>query len=112
MKTIVFAALFIAVTCKSNTPEVNNKDSVITNNNTGIHETLAGNWQLQPVLASDTASGKIPTLNFDLVHHKFTGNTGCNSMSGSFILKEDALSFSEQIISTKMACEGYNEKAF
>ena len=33
-------------------------------------------------------------------------------MSGSFVIKEDALSFAEQIIITRMACPGYNEKAF
>ena len=76
------------------------------------NETLAGKWYLQPALPSDTASGKIPTLDFDLKTRKFNGNTGCNGMSGSFSLNGDALSFSENIISTKMACTGYNEKAF
>ena len=113
MKHLLLAGLlFTVITCQSNTIAVNSKDSLSTNNNSSTNENIAGNWQLQPVLASDTASGKIPTLNFDLTHHKFTGNTGCNSMSGSFVIKEDALSFAEQIIITRMACPGYNEKAF
>jgi len=74
--------------------------------------TIAGIWVLQPVLASDTAAGRIPQLNFNLVTKKFTGNTGCNDMSGNFFIRTDSLSFNEQIITTRKACEGYNEKAF
>jgi heat shock protein HslJ len=33
-------------------------------------------------------------------------------MSGSFEIKQDALKFSENVISTKMACPGYNEQPF
>jgi heat shock protein HslJ len=65
-----------------------------------------------PVLASDTAAGKIPQLNFNLKTNRFSGNTGCNTMSGSFDVKEDALRFGENMVSTKMACPGYNEKVF
>lgn len=74
--------------------------------------TLAGTWVLQPVLPSDTATGKIPTLTFNLATRKFTGNTGCNSMSGHFFLSGDSLTFDENMITTKKACSGYNEKAF
>ena len=74
--------------------------------------TLAGNWVLQPVLSSDTASGSIPKLNFNLSSKKFSGNTGCNNMSGSFFISKDSLSFNEHFIATRKMCEGYNEKAF
>ena len=75
---------------------------------------LGGPWYLQPVLASDTAAGKIPILRLDLAHSKFTGNTGCNNMRGSFWYSktDSSLSFSDKIITTKMACPGYNEPAF
>jgi len=33
-------------------------------------------------------------------------------MKGSFKLKADSLAFTEQIVATKMICQGYNEKAF
>ena len=46
--------------------------------------TLAGTWFLQPVLISDTATGKIPRLQFNLSDRRFTGHTGCNNMSGTF----------------------------
>ncbi|HVS96942.1 MAG TPA: META domain-containing protein [Puia sp.] len=76
--------------------------------------TLGGVWWLQPVLASDTASGKTPWLDLDLAKSHFTGNTGCNSMRGDFWFsgKDSSLSFSEKIVQTKMACPGYNEAAF
>src|SRR5579872_3182221 len=76
--------------------------------------TLGGVWYLQPVLASDTASGKRPILVFDLAKTRFSGNTGCNSMHGTFwFSKEDSsLSFSDKIVLTKMACPGYNELGF
>jgi heat shock protein HslJ len=67
---------------------------------------------LVPALASDTAAGKIPTINFDLAAKQFTGNTGCNTMRGTFEVPDNALQINEQIITTKMACPGYNEDAF
>ncbi len=74
--------------------------------------TLRGRWELMPVMASDTATGKTPFLNFEIESGKFSGNTGCNNINGNFLLKQDAFQFSENIISTRMACTGYNEKAF
>jgi len=73
---------------------------------------LAGLWFLQPVLASDTATGKIPRLLFDLSAKRFSGNTGCNNMSGQFDFTDSSLQFNQRIITTKMACIGYNEKEF
>ena len=55
---------------------------------------------------------KIPQLIFDLSTKRFSGNTGCNSISGGFFIEKDALRFGENMISTKMACAGYNEKTF
>lgn len=75
---------------------------------------LDGGWYLQPVLASDTASGKRASLQIDLKKGHFTGNTGCNSMNGKFWYSatDSSLSFSDKLVSTRMACPGYNEKAF
>lgn len=74
--------------------------------------TLAGSWYLIPVLPTDTGAGKTPQLTFNLTQKKFTGNTGCNSMSGSFDYTDSSLVFNENIMMTKMACTGYNEQAF
>ena len=74
--------------------------------------TLSGNWILKPVLASDTATGKIPTISFNLLTHTFTGFTGCNNMSGTFASTDQELSFNPKIVLTKKKCTGYNEKEF
>ena len=73
---------------------------------------LKGEWFLVPVLASDTAAGKFPSINFNVARGTFTGNTGCNRMSGSFVRTDTSLMFNERIVLTKMICTGYNEAAF
>ena len=73
---------------------------------------LDGTWFLQPVLASDTATGKIPTLIFNVNTSRFSGHTGCNNMSGRFEMSGKTLRFDSNLITTKMACPGYNERAF
>lgn len=73
---------------------------------------LAGRWVLQPALASDTAAGKTPEISFLTEEARFTGNNGCNNMSGRYSRHADTLVFDERILSTKMACLGYNEKPF
>lgn len=73
---------------------------------------LAGNWYLRPVLPSDTFAGKLPMLRFEPGKRKFSGFTGCNQISGGFEFELDQLQFSKDIVVTKMACEGYNEKEF
>lgn len=73
---------------------------------------LNGEWFLQPVLASDTAAGKFPSIKFDVAKGHFTGHTGCNRMSGSFKRTDSTLTFDERIQVTEMVCTGYNETAF
>jgi heat shock protein HslJ len=73
---------------------------------------LAGEWFLVPVLASDTAAGKLPFIRFNLAQRRFTGFTGCNQMSGSFTLQADQLRLDQNISFTKTTCAGYNEKEF
>jgi heat shock protein HslJ len=75
---------------------------------------LSGIWSLQPVLASDTVTGQIPELRFDMAKSRFSGNTGCNKMSGEFWYSahDSSLSFSDKFAATKMACPGYNEQGF
>jgi heat shock protein HslJ len=73
---------------------------------------LEGTWRLIPGIASYTATREIPTLNFDVNDNQVKGNTGCNSFSGTFVIKGSGLRFNDDFVSTKMACPGYNEKAF
>ncbi len=73
---------------------------------------IGGTWKLMPVLASDTAAGKLANLQFDMGKHSFTGSTGCNAMSGKFKISGAMLSFSEPEITGSNTCQGYNEDAF
>lgn len=43
-------------------------------------------------------------LNFDPYQKRFTGNGGCNQISGTYSLDKKTIRFGE-IISTKMSCE-------
>jgi len=110
----IFSLLFmISAFCIS----LNNKERKVENagllqHYTAADSTLNGEWFLQPVLPSDTATGKIPILHFNISKGTFTGNNGCNSMRGSFSLKGNSLVFNKNIITTKMLCTGYNERAF
>ena len=42
-------------------------------------------------------------INFDVVEKKFTGNGGCNQISGSYTLDKKDIHFGE-VMSTKMSC--------
>jgi heat shock protein HslJ len=43
-------------------------------------------------------------INFDVVEKKFTGNGGCNQISGGYTLDKKNIHFSE-VLSTKTSCE-------
>lgn len=73
---------------------------------------LNGEWFLQPVLASDTAAGRFPSIKFDVTRGTFTGNTGCNKMSGAFKRTDSTLTIDNQIKVAEKVCTGYNEAAF
>lgn len=118
MKIILSGCLFFLLACDgpaSNAPaNTTSAPMVIASFSAPDTTSLAGDWYLQPVLASDTATGKIPTLRFNMAKTHFSGNTGCNAMSGTFWYsdKDSSLSFSDKFAATKMSCPGYNEQAF
>lgn len=86
------------------------KNNLFAQNNAGM--ALTGTWKLQPVLASDTAAGNIPAIQFNVNTGSFTGSTGCNVMNGKFVTKGNMLTFKEQMVDKKNTCQGYNEDAF
>lgn len=79
---------------------------------TGGINALKGKWYLLPALDSDTAIGRIPEISLDIANGKFSGNTGCNRMTGTFLATDSTLSFSDKMVTTRMYCAGYNESAF
>ena len=61
------------------------------------------------LFASDNNWTNAPSININLKDKSFSGNGGCNSLSGKFIINESYFAFDKNIISTKMACA--NQKA-
>ena len=117
MKYFSAACWLILLACQSPAGGPSQKDTVATvavEPQAPDSTTLGGAWFLQPVLPSDTGAGKTPRLQLDVAKSRFTGNTGCNTMRGQFWFSksDSSLSFSDKIITTKMACPGYNEAAF
>jgi heat shock protein HslJ len=120
MKILISACLYFLLACQepaSNHPApVADTTAIAATQPPKIPDTttLGGAWYLQPVLASDVATGKTPSLRLNLSKKRFSGNTGCNNMSGQFWYsdKDSSLSFSDKIITTRMACPGYNEPSF
>lgn len=55
---------------------------------------------------------RIPTVTLNATNLIFTGNTGCNSMSGSFNFNNQNIQFGKNIITSKMSCNEYNETGF
>src|SRR5258708_292692 len=116
--TTAFCLAFLACQSPKNDPAAHKGDSVLpaaaVAKTAPDTTTLGGSWYLQPLLAADTATGKTPTLQFDLAKSRFSGNTGCNTMRGGFWSgkTDSSLSFSDKIVMTRMACTGYNEPAF
>jgi heat shock protein HslJ len=129
MKSILSVSFFLLLACQhpsANLP-AGGADSAVANGpapmaaaimalavRTHDTTTLAGIWHLQPVLASDTATGRTPEIRFDLIKSHFTGNTGCNVMNGEFWYSsnDSSLSFSDKFAITRMICQGYNEQGF
>lgn len=55
---------------------------------------------------------RIPSVSLNPTSLVFTGNTGCNMMSGSFNFSGSDIKFNRNITTSKMACNEYNESAF
>lgn len=55
---------------------------------------------------------RTPTLTINAANRVFTGNTGCNSLSGSFNFSEKDIQFGRNIATSKMSCNDYDENVF
>lgn len=78
---------------------------------------LQGNWQLTMFpdggkTFAEMFGDRRPELNFDVASNKVTGSTGCNRLSTSFNLNKGLFLFDKNIITTKMACPGYEESTY
>ncbi len=55
---------------------------------------------------------QMPSLTINASRQVFTGNTGCNSMSGSLNFSNKDIRFGRNIVMSKMACNEYDEAGF
>ncbi len=68
------------------------------------------NWQLTEVygekITDSTKFRKHPFISFSKEENRISGNSGCNSLNGTFELSEKNKIKISQLISTRMACIG------
>jgi heat shock protein HslJ len=107
LKSFILTALLFAVLCGVNAQE---QPTPYQKSSTMLQ--LDGKWYLQSDMTSDSSNNRIPEIKFDIMQNRFSGNTGCNQMSGSFMLTDKSLRISDKMITTRMFCPGYNEMSF
>jgi len=80
---------------------------------------LNGTWQLKTFNRQNVDTeidsiyrDKKPVIIFDTENNRISGNTSCNSFSGQCKVSGNHLDISDEIIMTKMACEGLGEAVF
>lgn len=78
---------------------------------------LSGNWELNYISGPRIAfnglyPGKKPTIKFDITDKKFSGNTSCNSFSGTLVADDSTINFTAPFAMTRMACPGEGEATF
>ena len=80
--------------------------------------TLAGTWELNyisgPRIAFDGLyPNKKPTITFDVVGNRVSGNTSCNKFTGSLKVDGNKISFADPMALTRMICmDGNGENVF
>lgn len=102
---LLFASLcMISAQVKPTTESINKKPWSLSD--------LEGKWYLKTDPVNDSSNNRHPEIQFDIKQNRFSGTTGCNQMSGSFIADDSTLQFSDKMITTRMFCPGYDEPSF
>lgn len=77
---------------------------------------LTGTWELDYMSGNATMENlypvRKPTLMIEEATKRISGNTGCNSFSGSAVIDGGAIRFPEAVTMTRMACPGEGEAKF
>ena len=79
---------------------------------------LTGTWELNyisgPRIAFDSLyPNKTPTITFDVVGNRVSGNTSCNNFTGSLKADGNKISFTDPMALTRMICmDGNGENVF
>jgi heat shock protein HslJ len=111
LTALLFAFVSLASGQQAQTDSVKSTTPASVTKKPGL-TALKGKWFLLPALDSDTATGRVPEITLDITKGTFSGNTGCNRMSGTFLATDSTLSFSDKMVTSRMYCAGYNESAF
>lgn len=81
-----------------------------------ITAALSGTWELDSISGNAAMESlypnKRPVLTVDEATKRLSGNTGCNSFSGTAVIDGAAIRFPEALMMTKMACAGDGETQF
>jgi heat shock protein HslJ len=108
MKKIVLLVAFIGMTLVSCT----------TTKTATKTASLEGTWELNyitgPRIAFDGLyPEKKPTIKFDLVANKITGNNSCNQYFGALLVDGNKINFKDAKIGmTMMACQGNGDTVY
>ncbi len=78
---------------------------------------LKGTWELNYISGRRIAfeglyPGKKPFIRFESILSAVTGNTSCNSFTGTAAVDGNTIRFADDMIMTRMACPGEGEAAF
>ncbi|WP_256003632.1 MULTISPECIES: META domain-containing protein [Pedobacter] len=78
---------------------------------------LGGTWELVYISGPRIAfnglyPAKRPSIKFDISEKRFSGNTSCNSFSGTLSADDTTIDFTQPFMMTKMACPGEGEAIF
>ncbi|WP_316791046.1 META domain-containing protein [Pedobacter frigoris] len=78
---------------------------------------LSGTWELNYISGPRIAfnglyPGKKPTIKFEVAEKRVSGNTSCNSFSGTLVADDTTINLTGPFAMTKMACPGEGETTF
>lgn len=82
-----------------------------------VDKSLTGDWELVLFPNADKSFAELfgerkPELTFSDTTNAVSGTTGCNRLRTAYATKGNKFSFDKNIITTRMACPGYDETAF
>lgn len=100
--------------CKSTKPLYTSSNSIVTSKHVSKHygTDLNGKWEVQRLWGMDDKKLGKAYINLDFQSKTFSGNAGCNDISGTFAIKDDLLIIDKHIEIAKNECPAYNDKKF
>lgn len=78
---------------------------------------LTGTWILKKATVTDHKfeelfSERIPQMTLSIPDSTVSGNSSCNNFNGKFEAADKKITFSQNMVMTRMFCEGDGEKVF